>query len=239
MSWAAVGSAEAAEARALGDGAPGAAEAGVASGSRYRSRAGDDDDDDDDDDDGGAGSDEGGAPGQAAVGAATEERVDDDDEDLAAIRRRRLIQMRLAATTRTGQVVPFASKADMGEALAADRAEVEEGRAPRWRVVHLSEPWHAGCRAVDVALAGVSGLCEAALASGTLCSPVTCCRVQSDVAIPGFDPDGLPTLALYRGGQNAEQLIAVLGGEDAASNASVATVSALLRRAGVPVPLAA
>ncbi|KAA0157725.1 hypothetical protein FNF29_00299 [Cafeteria roenbergensis] len=61
----------------------------------------------------------------------------------------------------------------------------------------------------------------------------------SDVAIPGFDPDGLPTLALYRGGQNAEQLIAVLGGEDAASNASVATVSALLRRAGVPVPLAA
>ncbi|KAA0153507.1 hypothetical protein FNF31_06441 [Cafeteria roenbergensis] len=63
--------------------------------------------------------------------------------------------------------------------------------------------------------------------------------IASDVAIPGFDPDGLPTLALYRGGQNAEQLIAVLGGEDAASNASVATVSALLRRAGVPVPLAA
>jgi hypothetical protein len=133
-------------------------------------------------------------------------------------------------------VLSFADRADMGEALSSDRDELATGRAARWRVVHLREDWHAGCRAVDVALRGVAGLCERAGASGEMAAPVSVCAIRSDEAIRGYEPDALPTLAVYRGGTNAAQLVAVLGGEAAATRATVESVAALLRDAGVPVP---
>jgi len=172
------------------------------------------------------------------TGEEEAEEEDDDDDALAAIRRRRLAQMRQAAAAPAGRVGALASKADMGEALEGDRRDASEGMAPRWRVVHLAEGWHAGSRAVQAALVGVAGLCEAASAAGALPAPVAFSSIAAETAIPGLDPDALPAIALYRGGRNADQLLGVLGGEEAASAATVESVAGLLWGAGVPVPAA-
>jgi hypothetical protein len=166
-----------------------------------------------------------------AAAEASALRDTDDDDDLEAIRRARLAEMRKRAQAPVGEVERFETQADLGEALALDREEVERGNSLRWRVVLLSEDWHTTCRSVERELPGVAGWLE------TTCAGA-CPRVgviRSGVAIPGFDPSALPALALYRGGDNAAQLVGLFPERD---DVTLEEIQQVLARAGC-VPVAA